>query len=71
VHALVTDSYGQIPKRLSSRYPNNRLLLLTAVMQKYLRVPLYKYDIYVDLTTDFFVNDYGVDAAIVAAVIPV
>ncbi|HOK24006.1 DNA repair protein RadA [Coprothermobacter proteolyticus] len=68
VHALVTDSYGQIPKRLSSRYPNNRLLLLTAVMQKYLRVPLYKYDIYVDLTTDFFVNDYGVDAAIVAAV---
>jgi DNA repair protein RadA/Sms len=68
VHALVTECYGQIPKRISSRYPNNRLLLLTAVMQKYLHVPLYKYDVYVDITTDFFVNDYGVDAAIVAAV---
>ncbi|WP_018963170.1 ATPase domain-containing protein [Coprothermobacter platensis] len=68
VHALVTESYGQMPRRISSRYPNSRLLLLTAVMQKYLKIPMYKYDVYVDITTDFFVNDYGIDAAIVAAI---
>jgi len=37
-------------------------------MQKYLKVPLYKYDIYVDVSTDFFVNDFGVDLAVVGAI---
>ncbi|NPV88761.1 DNA repair protein RadA [Coprothermobacteraceae bacterium] len=68
VHALVTESFGPVPKRVSSRYPLNRLLLMTAVMQKYLKVPLYKYDIYVDVSTDFFVNDFGVDLAVVGAI---
>jgi len=29
VHALVTESFGPVPKRVSSRYPLNRLLLMT------------------------------------------
>jgi DNA repair protein RadA/Sms len=67
IQALVTESFSNIPKRVFSGIDFNRGQLLTAVTQKVLGIPLYKYDIFVMVSGGVKINDPGADLAIVAA----
>lgn len=67
IQALVTESFSNIPKRVFSGIDFNRGQLLSAVAQKVLGIPLYKYDIFVTVSGGVKVSDPGADLAIVAA----
>lgn len=67
IQALVTESFGPMPKRVFSGVDYNRGQLLVAVAQKVLGIPLYKYDVYVAVTGGIRVEDTGADLAMVAA----
>jgi len=67
IQALVTESFGPMPKRVFSGIDYNRGQLLVAVAQKILGIPLYKLDVYVSVTGGIKIEDTGVDLAVVAA----
>lgn len=67
IQALVTESFGQMPKRVFSGIDYNRGQLLVAVAQKILGIPLYNQDVFVSVTGGVRVEDTGADLAIVAA----
>lgn len=67
IQALVTESFGTMPKRVFSGIDYNRGQLLVAVAQKVLSMPLYKYDVFVAVTGGIRIEDTGVDLAVVGA----
>jgi len=67
VQALVTESFAPMPTRVFSGIDYNRGKLLTAVVQKVLGLPLYKYDVYLSVTGGIKIEDTGADLAVVAA----
>lgn len=67
IQALVTESFSTLPKRVFLGIDFNRGQMLSAVAQKVLGIPLYKYDIYVTVSGGIRVNDPGVDLAVVGA----
>ncbi len=67
VQALVTESFGTMPKRVFSGIDYNRGQLLVAVAQKVLNMPLYKYDVFVAVSGGIKINDTGADLAVVGA----
>jgi DNA repair protein RadA/Sms len=69
VQALVTKSSFGIARRNISGGDLNRLNLLVAVIEKRMNLPLYQYDIYVNITGGFKVRDTGIDLAIIMAII--
>lgn len=69
VQALAPKTYLSIPKRVSFGYDTNRLFLLLAVIEKYVSLPLYDRDIYVNITGGIRVDEPAVDLAVVASVL--
>lgn len=69
VQALVTESFAPMPTRVFSGIDYNRGKLLTAVVQKVLGLPLYKYDVYLSVTGGIKIEDTGADLAVVAAMV--
>jgi DNA repair protein RadA/Sms len=67
IQALVTESFGPMPKRVFSGIDYNRGQLLVAVTQKVLGMPLYKYDVFVAVTGGIRVEDTGADVAVAGA----
>jgi len=67
IEALVTESFGTMPKRVFAGIDYNRGQLLIAIAQKNLNIPLYKYDVFVSVTGGIKIDDTGVDLAILAA----
>jgi DNA repair protein RadA/Sms len=67
IQALVVESFVPMPKRVFAGVDYNRGQLLTAVAQKSLGIPLYKYDVFVSVSGGIKVDDTGVDLAILAA----
>jgi DNA repair protein RadA/Sms len=67
IQALVVESFAPIPKRVFSGIDFNRGQLLTAIGQKSLGMPLYKYDVFISVTGGIKINDTGADLAILAA----
>ena len=67
--ALVTKSSFGIARRNISGGDISRLNLLIAVIEKRMNVPLYQYDIYVNITGGFKVRDTSIDLAIIMAII--
>jgi DNA repair protein RadA/Sms len=68
IQALVTESFGNMPKRVFSGIDYNRGQLLVAVTQKVLGIPLYKYDVFISVGGGVKINDCGSDLAIVGAI---
>lgn len=68
IQALVTESFSALPKRVFLGIDYNRGQLLTAVVQKVIGVPLYKYDVFVSVTGGVRLLDTASDLAVVAAV---
>jgi len=68
IQALVTQSFSPMPRRVVSGVDYNRVLLLTAVLQKNLNIPLYNQDIYVKVGGGFKVSEPAADLGICLAI---
>jgi len=68
IQALVVESFAPMPKRVFSGIDYNRGQLLLAVAQKYLGIPLYKYDVFIAVTGGIKVEDTGADLAVISAI---
>ncbi len=66
IQALVVESFAPVPKRVFAGIDYNRGQLLTAVAQKSLGMPLYKYDVFVSVSGGIKVDDTGADLAVLA-----
>lgn len=69
IQALVTRNYGPIPKRVGTGVDNNRLQILVAVLSKRLKLPLYDYDVFVNVTGGVKVMEPASDLAIAMAIV--
>ncbi len=67
IQALVTESFSPVPKRVFAGISFSRGQLLTAVGQKVLGMPLYKYDVYLSVAGGLKIQDTGADLAVIAA----
>ncbi|MEA3506474.1 MAG: ATPase domain-containing protein [Elusimicrobiota bacterium] len=68
LQALVSENYFEYPLRRTSGYSRNRLLMLTAIAQKYLGLKPGKFDIYLNITGHNTVKERASDLGVIAAV---
>ncbi len=68
IQALVLKTNFGMPRRLTKGLDVNRVMMITAVMNKRLGIPLEKYDIYVNVIGGLNVRDPGVDLAVATAI---
>lgn len=68
IQALVTESYGN-PKRSSTGFDNNRLIMLLALLEKKIDLPLNTYDVFINISGGIKINDPSADLAIIAAIL--
>lgn len=69
VQALTSVTSFGYPKRAVSGYDANRLMMITAVLQKYADINLMNQDIYINVVGGMRVNDPAVDLAAALAII--
>ncbi len=69
VQALVVPSNLSFPRRVASGVSEKRLEILLAVIQKHLRFPIEKFDIFVNIVGGMKVSEPGVDLAICLAIL--
>ncbi|MGI5825826.1 MAG: DNA repair protein RadA [Patescibacteria group bacterium] len=69
IQSLVTQSSLAIPRRVTSGVDNNKVVLLAAVLQKALGLPLYNQDIFVKVGGGFRVSEPAVDLGICLAIV--
>jgi DNA repair protein RadA/Sms len=68
VQALVVPTSFAYPKRVAEGIQVSRLQLLVAVMEKFLRLNLNNYDIYINVSQGFKVEDRSLDLAVIKAI---
>ncbi len=68
VQALVSESYGHA-KRSSTGFDNNRLVMLLALLEKKLDLPLGTYDVFINISGGIKINDPSADLAVIAAIL--
>lgn len=69
IQALVVPSSLAVTRRVANGINYNRLLMLTAVLQKLLRLSLYQHDIYVNVAGGLKVVEPAVDLGVCLAII--
>lgn len=69
IQALVSQSALSIPRRVVSGVDYNRVMLLTAVLQKNLGIPLYNQDVFVKAAGGFKISEPAADLGICLAII--
>ena len=69
IQALVTKSFLAVPRRVANGFDYNRLVLLTAVLQKSLNLPLWDQDIYLNVAGGFKIGEPAADLAVCLAII--
>jgi len=69
IQALVTKSFLAVPRRVANGFDYNRLVMLTAVLQKSLNLPLWDQDIYLNIAGGFKVSEPAVDLAVCLAIV--
>ncbi len=67
IQALVVESFAPQPKRVFSGIGYDRGQLMCAVAQKHLNMPLYKYDVFLQVTGGIKIVDTAADLAIVVS----
>jgi len=68
VQALVSQSYTPLPRRVITGFSKNRAEMLLAASQKYLHLPLFKYDVFINIAGGIKVTEPAADLALIAAV---
>ena len=69
IQALVTKSSFGMSRRTINGADFNKLNLLIAIIEKKMNLPLYEYDIYVNITGGMKIKDPSIDLAIIMAII--
>ena len=69
IQALVTHSSFGNPRRVANGIEYNRLLLIIAVLEKILGLPLGSEDVYLNVTGGLKLDDTGSDLAVAAAIV--
>ncbi len=69
VQALTVASQLPLPRRVGNGINNNRLQMLIAIIQKHLRLPLFKFDIFVNVASGLKVFEPAADLGICLAII--
>ena len=69
VQALVVPSYFASPRRSTSGFDLNRLFLILAVLEKRLKIPFSRFDIYLNVVGGLKISDPGADLAVAAALL--
>ena len=58
IQALVTKSFAPLPKRIINGLDRRRSEMLIAVLQKYLKIPLWEYDVFLNVAGGFKAVSY-------------
>ena len=69
IQALVDESYGQQPRRVTAGLENNRLAILLAVLHRHAGIATFDQDIFVNVAGGVKVTETAADLALLAAVI--
>jgi len=69
VQALVSQSHSPNPKRQATGFDNNRLNMLLALLERKLEIPLYDYDVFINIAGGIKISETAADLAILAAII--
>ena len=57
VEVLLNTTYGKFPQRVTQGIDPKRLHIICAILERYLKLPLGKYDIYVNIPGEFQFRD--------------
>ena len=69
IQALVTKSFTPMPKRVVNNLDRRRAEMLLAVIQKFLKLPLWDYDIFLNVAGGLKVQEPAADLAVCAAIL--
>ena len=69
LQALVDDSYGQQPRRITAGLENNRLAILLAVLHRHAGIATFNQDIFINVAGGVKITETAADLALLAAVI--
>ncbi len=69
IQALVAQTSFGMPRRMAMGIDNNRLNLIVAVLEKKLEMPLFSYDIFVNVAGGLKISETASDLAIAMAII--
>lgn len=69
VQSLVTFTSFSNPRRMSDGFDFNRLILLTAVLEKHGFLKLGTYDVFINLAGGFHINETSADLAVALAIV--
>lgn len=69
VQALLTPSYHKHPQRTCVWWDSKRVDMIVAVLTKYCKLQLYKYDIYLNIPGETRFTDNWLDLAVAAAIV--
>ena len=69
VQALVSESHGGHPRRISVGLEANRLAMLIAILQRHGNVPLYDQDVFINAVGGVRIAETGADLAIILAIL--
>jgi len=69
IQALASQSFLPTPKRVINGLDYNRAQIVLAVLQKYLRLPLFKYDIFVNVSGGLQTCEPAADFALAASIL--
>ncbi len=68
IQGLITKSFAPLPKRIINGLDRRRSEMIIAVLQKYLKIPLWQYDIFLNVAGGFKVFEPAADLAVCAAI---
>ena len=68
LEALLNKAVGKYPQRVALGIESNRLTLIVAILEKYLKLKLWLVDIFINIPGEFLFRDSGLDLAVAAAI---
>jgi len=69
IQALVSESHGGHPRRISVGLEANRLAMLIAILQRHGNVPLYDQDVFINAVGGVRIAETGADLAIILSIL--
>jgi DNA repair protein RadA/Sms len=69
IQALVTESHGGHPRRISVGLESNRLAMLLAILQRHGGIPLYDQDVFINAVGGVRIAETGADLAVILAIL--
>jgi DNA repair protein RadA/Sms len=68
LQSLVVPTKLVNPRRVCQGFPRARLEMITAILQKHLRIPLYKFDIFINVSGGISIEDPAADLAVALSI---